>query len=561
MSDSAKTLTWNSMKDPARSRMLALLVVLAACVAFSAAMCAPQLAFADDGEIDGTTVSAVEDSADEEPAPASEPAPVPDPAPAPASDPTPEPAAAAVPDPAPVAAEPEPAPVADTAPAPAADSAPAEAQSAEPAAEPAAEEPATDAGSAPEATSGESEPTVATNGAQESDAVTTAAASGTRAASDGAKAGGDGDATPAEPATNEATTQVPTGSCYIAEVGDSVLYNNSNTDNAIQLAINAALAKASKNNPQNAKIYTADTITIVVKDGTYEGSVRIEPQYTIKNTDGSISTHTFEPYDEIETFTIIIRSASVLSEEGNALAEGGVGANVLASFVINKLCVEMSGLFFSGGAKNDIDAVYSGAANTSTKIDVSDAPSFKFDGTSGNDSVVIALNDVTWTHINMGAGDDTVSIAYKLTESSGIRQVSDVRGGAGDDTINLSFDTSENLQAFFSIQGEAGNDTISVRGPKEVTSMSANIIEIDGGFGDDLITLDTSLQAVANNTADKFKVMGGAGADRVHLTAPSIAIRTATSMASTAIGRNWYSSRTRPSSMSPPRRSPTTRWS
>ena len=139
--------------------------------------------------------------------------------------------------------------------------------------------------------------------------------------------------TPAEPAANAATTQVPTGSAYIEEYGDAVLYNNSNTDNAIQLAVNAALQKAN-----NSTLYQKDSITIVVKDGTYEGTVLIEPKVVTKNPDGSETSSAFNPFVGKDNFTIIIRSSSVVSATDDALAQGGVGANVTA-FLHKKLSV------------------------------------------------------------------------------------------------------------------------------------------------------------------------------------------------------------------------------
>ena len=324
---------------------------------------------------------------------------------------------------------------------------------------------------------------------------------------------GDGSGTGSTtPAANAATTQVPSGSCYIEEYGDGVLYNNSNTDNAIQLAVNAALEKAN-----NKARYQKGSITIVVKDGTYEGTVLIEPKVVKKNEDGTTSSNAFQPAVGVKNFTIIIRAAGVLNATGDALAQGDVGANVTASFTIKELATEISGLFFSGGAKNDIDAKLTFAADSSTKINVTDARSFTFNGTSGNDGAAITLTDVGISKINLGAGDDTVTVTYAQSKSeNAIGHEGALTGGAGDDTINIVIQTTKGSGSEFEIFGGDGNDAISAKAGKGSDPVQCSV-KIAGGAGDDVITLDTSLQGVANNT-DDFKVDGGEGADRVHLT-------------------------------------------
>ncbi len=77
------------------------------------------------------------------------------------------------------------------------------------------------------------------------------------------------------PASNATTTEVPAGTCYVEQIGDVVVHNNTSTGNAIQLALNAALAKAASAG------YGGKSVTIVVRDGTYEGNIIISPTYTV----------------------------------------------------------------------------------------------------------------------------------------------------------------------------------------------------------------------------------------------------------------------------------------
>ena len=181
-----------------------------------------------------------------------------------------------------------------------------------------------------------------------------------------------------------------------------------------------------------------------MKDGTYDGTVLIEPKYTTKDPDGTTHEHAFLPYVGKDNFKLIIRGSDVVNAADDALAQGGIGANVLAAFTIRGLMVQMAGLFFSGGAKNESGAIAISAANATSKITVEESNSFAFYGTTGNDSAVIALKDVAYSQISLGEGDDYVSVTYQEASGDDPRYLEGtVNGGAGDDTISAVFDTQK----------------------------------------------------------------------------------------------------------------------
>jgi len=86
-----------------------------------------------------------------------------------------------------------------------------------------------------------------------------------------------------------------------------------------------------------------------------------------------------------------------------------------------------------------------------------------------------------------------------------------VYGTSRDDTINVSLEGDSSAELY----GGDGNDTLSVSGAGGATDdASRGTVTIDGGSGDDLINVDTSL---AQN-ASQATVEGGGGTDRLHLT-------------------------------------------
>ncbi|MBQ3282228.1 MAG: hypothetical protein IJH42_00030, partial [Atopobiaceae bacterium] len=285
------------------------------------------------------------------------------------------------------------------------------------------------------------------------------------------------------------------GSAYIEEVGETTLYNNSNKDNAIQQAINAALLKAS------GSAFEGNSLTVVVKDGTYEGSIVVQKAYTDAN--GNART-----YNLRQGFILYIRSSAVLGREDAALAEGGIGANVAATLtVLDGINVDVAGLYFSN-------------ANA---ITVTDSTHFSFAGTSGNDNAKFTLTNVAVPTIQLGSGDDIASVTLKQSKNS--PQYVSVDGGVGDDQITLDIQTTKGTEvpegsvvppeySVIEVDGGDGNDQITAKGAQGGAKCK---VTFNGGAGDDLITLDATLQGIANDT-DDFIVDGGTGADRVHLT-------------------------------------------
>jgi hypothetical protein len=86
-----------------------------------------------------------------------------------------------------------------------------------------------------------------------------------------------------------------------------------------------------------------------------------------------------------------------------------------------------------------------------------------------------------------------------------------VYGTKKDDSITLKLDGDSSAAVY----GGEGNDTITVSGSGGASSDAARgTVTLNGGEGDDLINVDTSL----TKNATLANVTGGAGIDRVHLT-------------------------------------------
>ncbi|MEN6340037.1 MAG: hypothetical protein ABFD03_07915, partial [Clostridiaceae bacterium] len=100
-------------------------------------------------------------------------------------------------------------------------------------------------------------------------------------------------------------------------------------------------------------------------------------------------------------------------------------------------------------------------------------------------------------------------------------------GTSLDDTVGASLEGDASL----TVSGGAGNDTLSATGKGGASSdASRGTVTLNGGEGDDLITVDTAL---AQN-ASQVTVDGGAGTDRLHLN--GTLKRNGTSQASIGVG-------------------------
>ena len=121
---------------------------------------------------------------------------------------------------------------------------------------------------------------------------------------------------------------------------------------------------------------------------------------------------------------------------------------------------------------------------------------------TGNDQISFDSDTFTTFNLTTGAGDDQVSM-----NSVKVLKLATIDLGAGNDTATFEWDTLQGLN----LLGGAGNDTFSFGAPQlpvQVYSVNAGALTINGGTGDDSMTLD-------NVKAYVFNISGGDGADQI----------------------------------------------
>ena len=95
----------------------------------------------------------------------------------------------------------------------------------------------------------------------------------------------------------------------------------------------------------------------------------------------------------------------------------------------------------------------------------------------------IAYGNFEGLDIFLGAGNDTFDVNSTMKRSDGFQTVTMLSAGGGDDVVTVTLDAD--ADGFFSVNGEAGNDTIDA-------SASTLPLVIFGGAGDDTISGGTA---------------------------------------------------------------------
>lgn len=109
---------------------------------------------------------------------------------------------------------------------------------------------------------------------------------------------------------------------------------------------------------------------------------------------------------------------------------------------------------------------------------------------SGDDSIAVNADDTTTALVLGGYGDDTLSAT-----------------DAGTDANNAATDYST-----IKLYGEAGDDTISAT--VAVDANNADVVVLDGGAGNDIITGSAAVDTIVGGTGDDV-INGGASADTI----------------------------------------------
>ena len=325
---------------------------------------------------------------------------------------------------------------------------------------------------------------------------------------------------------NTAVSVVPDGSAYIEEIGDSLTYKNSSTDNAIQLAINEAFKRAEAGNT------SITSYTVVVKDGTYNNGITVKTSHTV--TDETTKKTSVREWSLNKDFVLYISYSGILDAVAKAKASGASEAEIAAAVEAARVSAGTGATVYGVINVTGISTVISGlSCATGEAVNASAVDRFGFYGTTGDDSSVFTITDVASSVISLGAGDDTATITYKH-DAATVNQAIDrtvqnavVNGGAGDDSLTVAIQATDKGKggsySSFSVSGGAGNDVISVSGKSGATAVCT--VTVRGDAGDDVINPDATLQGIA----DLVTIDGGTGADKINLTG-SLATKTISGM-------------------------------
>ncbi|MEG1583553.1 MAG: hypothetical protein RR361_00710, partial [Anaerovorax sp.] len=310
--------------------------------------------------------------------------------------------------------------------------------------------------------------------------------------------------------------EIPAGSAYI-EGGDGTVYENSATENAIQQALNAAMAAAT------------NSITIVVNNGVYAGGITViapaEPDEAGQGAAGAAgaAAGTAESlilkiiaHDAYTTTTDA--DGNVTDTVYNAQSAGGVGVEGDLNFNYKDIQLLLAGIYLS----------------MQNKVNVEDAKSVEYYGTKVKDDVDLTLNNVgDKIKIDMGAGDDklnaTVTQSPTVTidiNSDGVAVVGDTLTDSGikliEDGIKAGIEklvtggatTKPDVRLEVSIAGGSGNDEITL---KLVNNTALTVTTEGGAEGGKAGTTINGAKIDLDLSATDVKIDAGEGADTVNV--------------------------------------------
>lgn len=273
--------------------------------------------------------------------------------------------------------------------------------------------------------------------------------------------------------TNEPAPAVPEGSAYVQGAEDAV-YENTDSANAIQQAIDAALKNADGN---SVKSYT-----VVVNNGTYTGGLTITKYYTVVNEDGRVETRT---YTLPEDFVLYITYVGVVGQTDDARAEGDAGAVLQGDIAIDGVNTSIAGLHVAD--RNDVA--------------VSNANSFEFCGTKEDDDLVVTLAGVKNATIVTGAGNDVLTVKGA---AGGAGAASNgavaLRGGAGDDLLTVDASLHSTADSV-TVAGGDGSDMLHLTGALATENGAGKIAGSD-------TNLNLYAAGVAKSTALALAISG-----------------------------------------------------
>jgi hypothetical protein len=137
-----------------------------------------------------------------------------------------------------------------------------------------------------------------------------------------------------------------------------------------------------------------------------------------------------------------------------------------------------------------------------------DSVDFRLTGALAHD---LALN------LGLGAGGDRAGLDFSAGVTGAGLQVY-VAGGPGADRVQAAFGTIQNAAVSFQAQLGAGDDTVGVAFQGGIAGRSQVFVGLDGGAGDDRMTF-TEQGAISATALADIRLRGGDGNDRFYATA------------------------------------------
>lgn len=316
--------------------------------------------------------------------------------------------------------------------------------------------------------------------------------------------------------------------------GDWTRYENNDSTNAIQQAVDAAIAAGQK------------YVTVVVQDGTYTGGLNIDNSGVDENGNAketivvniiahdaykhgeeqnSGATPAADASDSTAAATqapaanavypvptkddgTVDTSAISTSSAGGVKLEGGVS--------VKNVELLLAGIYLTLKEQKEnqgkIESLLTDKGNVDVKVE--DADSFTYYGTTQGDSANITLTDVENTTIDTGGGDDVIDI--NTTTSPNVEL--DIYNKE-EAVLKEEFTAADSVDSSIKISTGDGNDKITVTENSKVTSTDTTVsvrkgennFTVNAGDGADTITLKGG-----SNLVDIKKDISGEIAEKVY---------------------------------------------
>ena len=274
---------------------------------------------------------------------------------------------------------------------------------------------------------------------------------------EGTDAGVTADQTTTDNTRTTADYEIPAGSAYVAG-SESTVYENTASENAIQQAVNAAIASAQQ------------SITIVVNDGVYSGGITVIGTTASQDADGTTSESGTN--DNSIILKVIAHDALVTTEDdqGNEVesitAGSAGGVQVEGDLSFSNLQVLLAGIYLS----------------LQNKVTVTNANTVEYYGTAADDNVTLELNNVKdKATIDLGDGNDTLDAT--VTQSPTIT----IDLGASGSTIFQGSNLTD--EAKTAITNGIKDGIAELTGGSSNTKDVRLSVEVIGGNGDDELTI------------------------------------------------------------------------